>query len=174
VKHGGPHRNQGRKPTVPNFLQRIAIGSMCENLRRDRAEQAALERAEAEPFRAAIRELQENFWTEREARYAKIQVLRKRGAGRIELTRAVQEFKRWETAQFQKFDKKVKPVLEAKGKGRRLIVLAKFRPRNMTRPQVCRDIAKECAAIGWGKISPRKVNDYWGEFSAFEKMRQKT
>lgn len=172
MKHGGPGRNQGRKPSVPNLMRRIAIGSMCENLRRERAEQAAMERAEAEPFRDGIRELQERFWTGRKERSAKIQALRKQGAGKIELTRAVQEFKRWETAQFEKFDKKVKPVLDQKG--RRLISLSKYQPRNMTRPEVCREIAKECAALGWGKISPRKVNDYWGEFSAFERMRQKT
>jgi hypothetical protein len=168
---GGAGRGQGRKPSVPDFLTRLAIGSMCENLRRNRAEQTALERAEAEPFRAIVRELQEKFWTEREARYDKIQALKKEGAGKIELTRALQEFKRWEAAQFEKFDKKVKPELDQKG--RRLISLAKHRPRNMTRPQVCQDVAKECAALGWGKISPRKVNDYWGEYRAFEKMRQK-
>ncbi|MEH2627062.1 hypothetical protein V1292_005117 [Bradyrhizobium sp. AZCC 1719] len=167
---GGAGRGQGRKPATPNFLQRIAIGSMCENLRRDRAEQTALERAEAEPYREIIRDLQEKFWTERKARYDKIQALKKQGAGRIELTRAVQEFKKWETAQFRKFDEKVKPELDTKG--RRLISLAKYRPRNITRSQVCHDVAKECAALGWGRISPRKVNDYWGEYIAFEKMRK--
>jgi hypothetical protein len=129
-----------------------------------------MERAETEPFRAAVRELQEKFWTGREERYAKIQALRRLGAGKIELTRSVEEFKRWETAQFKKFDREVAPVLDKKG--RRLISLAKFRPRNMTRPQVCRDVAKECAALGWGRISPRKVNDYWGEYSAFKKARK--
>jgi hypothetical protein len=170
MKHGGPDRNQGRKPSVPDGLRRIVIGSMCESLRRDRSNQAALKKAEA--FRADYRTFQENFWTERRARYDKIQILKKQGAGRIELTRAVQAFKKWEAAQRERFDKNVKPVLDAKG--RRFISFAKYRPRNMTRPQVCREIAKECEALGWGKISPRKVNDYWLEYSAFERWRQKT
>src|SRR5437762_2302932 len=105
MKHGGPDRNQGRKPAVSDYLRRIAIGAMCENLRRDRAEQAVLNRAGDEPFRHDIRELQKGFWTEREARHAKIQALASLGAGKIELQRAAQEFARWEAAQLKRFNR---------------------------------------------------------------------
>jgi hypothetical protein len=137
---------------------RIAIGWMCETLRREHAEQIALDRFNKEDQRQKARDARSRLNSENARRIASVERMCARDASPLSIEMARVELERWQVIALAKFSKEVSPILEKHG---RSIALENYRPRAMTRAQVYKQVAAECEKLGWGAIAVHQIRDCW-------------
>lgn len=159
--HGGARKGAGRPKALPPG-QRVAIGWMCETLRRESAEQIALERLGR---RRKVGEVRDRLNVENARRIAIVEKLRAGDASPLAIESEEAGLKKWQAIALAKFSKEVSPVLDKQG---RAISLADYRPRAMSRPEVYKKVSAECAKLGWGKISVHQIRDCWRDHSSGE------
>ena len=133
MTRGGAGRGQGRNKVIPDSLARFNIGMRCEEIQRERDE-------------VAFRIYQD----------------RQRTQLKIEAQLLARERKVWKTK-----DEVAKGIDDEKDLYKkspaRLVNLAKFRPRRLTRNEICQIVADELRARG-SRISRNKVSDCWREY----------
>jgi hypothetical protein len=143
---GGSGRGQGRKKILKTARARLTIGRMCEERQNER-EGNALRRYEKQlpirRIRAAQKRLSKLKTESERRKLIKVAIAPILNEPRSRV------FRRADVRQFENM---------------RLINLAKFRRREMTRKEICLVVSNDCKKLGWKQVTPNYVDECWKEY----------